>query len=402
MSDGVSGFDIICLSTNHWTGLPTSKQHLMSVFARSRRVLYVDPPIDVFSVLGRRRRWPKLRGLRQEADNLWVLSPVDVAVSSSPDRSLARYGRLTGRVARAARALELTDPVVWTFAPEHAACSAGLQASLVVYQAADDPAAMSSDPARTRELEREHITACDLVFVASEELLRARGSAGHVYRLPNAADRRHFSSVLAGDPDAPLDTFLESLRAPRHTPRELGALDGPVVLFGGAAYSWFDVGLTFELAALRPEWNIVLVGPTAGRISRERLPANVTVVGRKPYDDFPWYVAASDVGILPLLEGEFSRNCDPIVMYEFLICGKPVVATPFPAAGEHGTLVCTATTASGFAEEIEKALVETGDPDRVRERVEFGFSCTWEGRAEEALRRVSDMLSSGGRKEGPR
>ncbi|MCK4511191.1 hypothetical protein KAW64_05595, partial [bacterium] len=126
MSDRTSRFDIICLSTNHWTGLPTSKQHLMSVFARSRRVLYVDPPIDIFSVLGRRRRWPKLRGLRQEADNLWVMSPVDVAVSSSPDRALARYGRLTGRVERCARSLELTDPVVWTFAPEHAACSAGL------------------------------------------------------------------------------------------------------------------------------------------------------------------------------------------------------------------------------------------------------------------------------------
>ncbi len=402
MSDNVSGFDIICLSTNHWTGLPTSKQHLMSVFARSRRVLYVDPPIDVFSVLGRRRRWPKLRGLRQEADDLWILSPVDVAVSSSPDRALARYGRLTGRVERAARALELTDPVVWTFAPEHAACSAGLQASLVVYHAADDPAANSSDPARTRELEREHIAACDLVFVASEELLSARGSAGRAYRLPNAADRRHFSSVLAGDPDASLDSFLESLRPPRRTPRELGILDGPVVMFGGAAYSWFDVGLTLELAALRPDWNIILVGPTAGRVSRERLPSNVTAVGRKRYDEFPWYVAAADVGILPLLEGEFSRNCDPIVMYEFLLCGKPVVATPFPAAGEHGTLVCTATTAAGFVEEIERALVETTDRGRVRERVEFGFSCTWEVRAEEALRRVSDMLSSIGRKGGAR
>ncbi len=402
MSDRTSGFDIICLSTNHWTGLPTSKQHLMSVFARSRRVLYVDPPIDVFSVLGRRRRWPKLRGLRQEAENLWVLSPVDVAASSNPDRALARYGRLTGRVERAALSLELSNPVVWTFAPEHAACSAGLPASLLIYQAADDPAAMSSDPARTRELEREHIAACDLVFVASEELLRSRSSAGHVYRLPNAADRRHFSSVLTGDPDAPVDTFLESLRAPRRTPRELGILDGPVVMFGGAAYSWFDVGLTLELATLRPDWNIVLVGPAIGGVTRDRLPVNVTAVGRKRYDDFPWYVAAADVGILPLREGEFSRNCDPIVMYEFLLCGKPVVATPFPAAGEHGTLVRTATTAAGFVEEIERALVETGKPNRVRERVEFGFSCTWEGRAEEALRRVSDMLSSGGRKEGPR
>jgi len=401
VSDGTPRFDIICLSTNHWTGLPTSKQHLMSVFARSRRVLYVDPPVDIFSVLGRRRRWPKLRGLRQEADGLWVLSPVDVAVSSSPDRALARYGRLTERVERAARALELTDPVVWTFAPEHGACSAGLPASLVVYQAADDPAAMSSDPARCAELEREHIATCDLVFVASEELLRARASAGRVYRLPNAADRRHFSRVLAGDPEAPLERFLESLRAPRHTPHELGSLDGPVVLFGGAAYSWFDVGLTLELAALRPDWNIVLVGPAAGRVARGGLPANVTVVGRKPYDDFPWYLAAADVGILPFIRGEFSRSCDPIVMYEFLICGKPVVATPFPAAGEHGTLVRTAVTASGFAEEIERAMAESGDPDRVRERVEFGFSCTWEGRAEEALRRVSDMLSSGGREERP-
>ncbi|MEA3409833.1 MAG: hypothetical protein U9Q95_05750, partial [Candidatus Eisenbacteria bacterium] len=48
--------DMICLSPNHWTGLTTSKKHLMQIFSRKGRVLFVEPPIDLLSVLGRRRR----------------------------------------------------------------------------------------------------------------------------------------------------------------------------------------------------------------------------------------------------------------------------------------------------------------------------------------------------------
>jgi glycosyltransferase involved in cell wall biosynthesis len=389
-------FDVICLSTNHWTGLPTSKQHLMSIFARSRRVLYVDPPTDVFSVLGRKRRWQKLRGLRRVEEGLWVLSPVSPVVSSDPDWALEFYTRLAPRVDRAASELGLVRRVVWTFAPEHAGCARRLPGDLLVYQAADEPATKSRNPARTTEIEREHIEESDIVFVVSDALLSARRRLGNVHRLPNAADRRHYARVLTGKPDASIEELLAALREPRVVPDELPRGCRPVVMFGGAAYSWFDSDILLDVARARPDFNFLLVGPLGHGLAARSFPDNVKAVGRRSYEEFVWYVASSDVGIIPLRKGESARNCDPIVMYEFLLCGKPVVATEFPAAQEHAPMVRTASDPASFAEQLDLALEHDVSEEGARRRAEFGFFSTWEDRARTALGMVGELVASRG------
>jgi glycosyltransferase involved in cell wall biosynthesis len=357
----------------------------MSVLAESRRVLYVDPPIDLFSTIGRRRRWAKLRGVRQVAERLWVLSPVALSVRSSPDQRLEFYAGLSERVRRAARDLGLSDAIVWSYSPEHMGCVSGLDAALRVYQAADEPAAKSPDPARTSEMEREHIASSDVVFVASAALLKARKGLGNVHRLPNAADRRHFSRVLVGREEAGVDEILRAVGERRMSPRGLESRRGPLVLFGGAAYSWFDWNLLWEVAELRHDWNFVLVGPLGRDVAGSSMPPNVTAVGRRGYDEFPWYIAAADVCVLPLRLNESSHNCDPIVLYEYLLCGKPVVATPFPAALEHGDMVRTASEPGTFAAEIALAMESDSSNESRRARCEFAAANTWEDRVRTAL-----------------
>ncbi len=373
--------DIICLSTNHWTGLPTSKQHLMSVLARSGRVLYVEPPLDVFSLLGRRRQWGKLAGMREVEERLWVLSPVVVVDSSLPRKRVVFHRRFLSKVARAARGLGFENPVVWCFSPEHIVYAGGLGESVLIYHAADEPAGLSRDPDTTRMLERELMERSDIVFVASQSLYEARSEFGNVHRLQNAADGMHYGRVLAGDASASADALLRALREPRCRPPELAGLEGPVILYGGAAYGWFDFELLADLARMRPDWNLVMVGPS----ERPGPPPGVLSVGRKRYDEFPWYVAAADVTILPLKIGSHTRNCDPIILFEYLLCGKPVVATPFPAAAEHEDLVTRASGAGGFEKAISSALNEDRSAEMVRRRVEYALDNTWEKRAEAAL-----------------
>lgn len=385
--------DIVCVSTNEWSGLPTSKQHLMSVFARRGRVLYVDPPIDAFSFVGRRRRWRKPWGLRRADDGPWVLSPVVLTSRSDPVIRLGLHRRLAPRVARAAEALGFARPVVWVFAPEHVPHTEAFPGSLVVYHAADEPRTFSPRPEETADQERAIMARADLIFVASRALLDARRGTGKAVRLPNAADKRHYARIIAGDAEASIDEFMAALVSPRRVPPELRAAYGPIVLFGGAAYAWFDDALLRGLAAARPDWRFVLVGPISRRLASVGFPGNVRAIGRRPYDEFPWYVVGADVAILPIAEGETFRHCDPIVLYEYLLCGKPVVATPFPAALERGTLVRTADSPEGFAKEIEEALAERGGPDAVRPRVEFAFSNTWERRAEEALGMIAPRVA---------
>jgi glycosyltransferase involved in cell wall biosynthesis len=353
----------------------------MSVLARSGRVLYVEPPLDIFSVLGRRRRWGKLSGMREVQERLWVLSPVVVVDSSLPSKRTTFHRGFLPRVVSAARRLGFESPVVWSFSPEHVVYAGGLGESVLIYHAADDPAGLSRDPDTTRMLERELMERSDIVFVASQSLYEARSEFGNIHRLKNAADVVHYGRVLVGDASASLDAFLTALRKPRGVPRELAGLEGPVILYGGAAYGWFDFELVADLAKMRPDWNLVMVGPS----ERPAPPPGVLSVGRKRYDEFPWYVAAADVTILPLREGSHSRNCDPIILFEYLLCGKPVVATPFPAAAEHGDLVTRASDAAGFEKAISSVLDAGTSTKLIRRRVKYALDNTWENRAEAAL-----------------
>lgn len=383
--------DIICLSTNHWTGLPTSKQHLMSVLAETRRVLYVDPPLDVFSVLGRRRRWSKLRGLRAVGSSIHVLSPVLLSSGGDPERRSRFYEGFAPSIRSAARSLGMDEPVVWAFGPEHAACAGRLGGSLLVYQASDEPSAFGRRPEIVKKLEGEMLARADVVFGVSSSLVEARSAANdNVHRLPNAADRRHYSRVLAGREDVGVDEFMTALIRHSGGPKPLRGLPRPLVMYGGAAYRWFDSELFLGLARLRPEWTFLLVGPAVGKVAGAGLPGNVLSLGRRPYDEFPLYVAACDAAVIPWLDGPFSVNADPIVLYEHLLCGKPVVATPFPAARERGEFVRVAGSAEEFASALDTALREDARPESTRARVEFGFRNTWEDRVKLALGVLDD------------
>jgi glycosyltransferase involved in cell wall biosynthesis len=220
------------------------------------------------------------------------------------------------------------------------------------------------------------------------------GDTGKAHRLPNAADARHFRRVLAGDAEAPVDVFERAAAAPSRVPPEFASVRRPILLYGGATYQWFDTDLFLELASMRPDWTFAFVGPTMGRLAEGGLPDNVLPVGRRSYSEFPWYIAAADVAIMPWKDDAITRNADPIGLYEYLLCGKPVVASPFPAALERGQLVTIAGTAEEFAAGVEAALAEGRDCEERRARMAFGFENTWEDRARRALDLVAAARDS--------
>jgi glycosyltransferase involved in cell wall biosynthesis len=56
----------------------------------------------------------------------------------------------------------------------------------------------------------------------------------------------------------------------------------------------------------------------------------IILVGWKPYEEIPEYLAAADICILPAHKNEIMMNIVPIKMYEYMAMGKPVIATKLP------------------------------------------------------------------------
>ena len=54
------------------------------------------------------------------------------------------------------------------------------------------------------------------------------------------------------------------------------------------------------------------------------------MVGTKPYETLPSYLANIDVCLIPFKINQITLASNPIKMYEYLAAGKPVVSTALP------------------------------------------------------------------------
>jgi glycosyltransferase involved in cell wall biosynthesis len=105
----------------------------------------------------------------------------------------------------------------------------------------------------------------------------------------------------------------------------------PIIGYYGAISDWFDIELVEYVATQRPNWNFVLIGSTLGcnTVQVEKL-QNVYFLGEKPYNSLPGYLYYFDVCIIPFKIIPLTLATNPVKFYEFLSCGKPVVAVCLP------------------------------------------------------------------------
>ena len=90
-----------------------------------------------------------------------------------------------------------------------------------------------------------------------------------------------------------------------------------------------DYALLRGVAAARPDWHLVLIGPivkidpavaaASGRTS--------TTSGRSPTPSCRHYIAGWDVALLPFARNDATRFISPTKTPEYLAAGKPVVST---------------------------------------------------------------------------
>jgi glycosyltransferase involved in cell wall biosynthesis len=198
-------------------------------------------------------------------------------------------------------------------------------------------------------LEADLCARANLVITTSETLCQDRiGYNPHTYWIPNGADIGHFAR--------PVEPAPELLRFP-----------GPRVGFVGGLSQWVDVPLIAYLAAHRPSWSIVLIGPVGIDLSALSGLPNVHVLGPRPYADVPAYLAAMDVGLIPFRAEPVTYHADPIKAYEYLAAGLPVVATDLPALRRLEHVLRLADTPAAFLAQVDAAVAE-GRAARAKER----------------------------------
>jgi UDP-galactopyranose mutase len=233
--------------------------------------------------------------------------------------------------------------------------SRDVAASVVVYDSMDYLAGFQGAPAGLLELEDELLQRVDAVFCGGASLhdrMRRRHWNSHCF--PSSVDVDHFGAA----------------RKPGLEPEDQRAIARPRIGYAGVIDERIDLPLIHGVSLARPDWQIVLVGPTV-KIDPAAVPAtaNIHRLGMKPYAELPGYLRGWDVGWMPFARNEATRFISPTKTPEYLAAGCRVVSTPVRDVvrpyGEEG-MVAIASTAAEFGTAITQAL-ESSDPEwRVR------------------------------------
>ncbi len=99
----------------------------------------------------------------------------------------------------------------------------------------------------------------------------------------------------------------------------------------------------------------------------------------KPWE-VPDLLRKCDVGLIPYVCTEYTKNIYPLKINEYLSVGVPVVLTNFAHLPEFENVVAFAKNKESFCEEI-RAAIETDNREKIKKRIEFAEKNSWENRA---------------------
>jgi UDP-galactopyranose mutase len=231
----------------------------------------------------------------------------------------------------------------------------------------DELSAFAGAPAGLRSHESELFRRADVVFTGGQALFEAkRTSHPNVHLFPSSVDVAHFATarhVLTEPPDQ-------------------AAIPRPRIGYFGVIDERMDYELLSNVAAARPDWHLILLGPTA-KVDPAALPhaSNIHYLGAKQYAQLPEYIGGWDVAMLPFARNEATRYISPTKTPEYLASGKSVVSTSIRDVvrpyGRQG-LARIADSAVDFVGAIEAALAEDAVA-RLRAADAFLTHMSWDG-----------------------
>jgi UDP-galactopyranose mutase len=363
--------DLVCFSHLRWDFVYQRPQHLLSRFAKERRVFFIEEPVfgegEMRLDVSRRK------------DGLYVVVP-HLSHALNKDVSLDTVQQ--GLVERLFKDYEIEDYFLWYYTPIAMGFTRHLQPLAVVYDCMDELAAFKGAPPALRFREKELFNRADLIFTGGHSLYEAkRKEHPCVFAFPSSIDVVHFAQARSVGAE-PLDQ--KNIPHPR-----LG--------FFGVLDERLDIALVDELAAARPDWQLVMVGPVV-KINPEDLPrrANIHYLGGKDYQELPAYLAGWTVALLPFARNDSTRFISPTKTPEYLAAGKPVVSTSIRDVvrpyGERG-LVRIADRVEDFVAAIRAAMQEDAR-ERLRQVDAFLAQTSWDRTWAEMRQLIAEVVGA--------
>ncbi|MCA1637683.1 MAG: glycosyltransferase family 1 protein [Acidobacteria bacterium] len=362
-------YDLVCLSHLRWNFVYQRPQHLLSRFAKTRRVFFFEEPIYSDE--------PTKLEITSGEDNLFVVVPH----ISNTNKEAGKVEQIQREMLdRLVRAEQIKDFVLWFNTPTAFGFASHLKPRAIVYDCMDELSAFKFAPPELLSNEKRLLEKAALVFTGGQSLYEAKKNRHErVYAFPSSIDTAHFRQA----------------RNIKKDPADQKSIASPKLGYCGVIDERIDISLLAEMADLRPEWQFVMIGPVV-KIKEEDLPrrANIHYLGGKDYKELPKYMAGWNIALMPFAINESTKFISPTKTPEYLAAGKPVVSTPIrDVVRPYGemNLVHIASTAQEFVTACEKALRENSE-EKTKQADEFLAQTSWDKTFSEMANLIDEVV----------
>jgi glycosyltransferase involved in cell wall biosynthesis len=389
--------DFIIISLNPWyTPLSSTSKSVARELSKQNRVLYVNPPLDRKTLLTRRKDpllkehieviRGKEKSLVEIAPNLWNYFPEAVleSVNWIPSTKVFSWfnhinnRRLAASIRAATRQLGCSEFILINdkdlFRGYY--LKELLRPQIYLYYDRDYILGVDYWRKHGATLEPRLAGKSDLIVTHSDYLMGLlKPFNDNIYNVGSGIDIDLFDAGRLYE-----------------TPPEMRSLKAPVIGYVGALTSVrLDVEALIRIAAERPEWTMVLVGPEdeVFRQSELHMMSNVIFCGRKKLAEIPAYIQAMDVCVNPQVINDITIGNYPLKIDEYLAMGKPVVATNTIGMRPFVDHVYLGEPGGDYTVLIEHALKEDSEAARGR-RICFARTHSWDN----ILRNIYDAIEN--------
>lgn len=349
---------VVCFAAVDWWyhNRGHSECQIMKRLARRVPVLWVNSiglraPAPGKTELPVRRYVRKLKstfkGLKRDECGMHVYSPLFLPrYSPSAIEFNARIVRAQVRLIL--RKLGARRPALWCTIPTAAPIAEkGPWRARVCNRCDDFGSFPEVNPRVIRPLEQRLLTASDITLFASRGLYeREKDLCRQARYIGHGVDFDHFARPR----NSPLDAESAAL---------IAGLPRPFIGFYGALDDYtIDLDLLIKVAQRFPKASLLIMGPKAMDIRRLEALPNVRYTGPVAYDKLPALASHFDVALMPWLNNDWIKVCNPIKLKEYLALGFPIVSTRFNELAPYENLLYAADTHDQFLDQIGRALSE--------------------------------------------
>jgi len=332
-----------------WQSHPSSTQHLFKQLAKQHQVIWINSigmRKPTFRLIDVKRIFNKLKSLFLSKRN----RPNAKTTNTSQNINLTAHTlavlpwhdnvivRLFNKWIFNRKGFIDDEPIVyWLSVPTAISLISPREQDKVIYYCGDDFSALAGvDHKMVAPFESDLIAKADTIYVVSEPLAN---------KMPKSKVK-----MLSHGVDLELFTTQTTKAV------ELEQICKPIIGFYGSLNAWLDKALLLKLAKERPEYQLVLIGHLVEDFSELFKLDNVTHIPAVEHDRLASFSQHWQVSILPFVDNEQIRACDPLKLKEYIATGTPIVTTRFAAVNSYQETLLIADNHQGFIERVDYAV----------------------------------------------